>query len=96
MWKIYTDTHLNLDYRFRELNPSYSFYAPPRFFIKVEEMREFQTNFPEKGNIMMLTFEGSKIVGKKSFAFTQGSTIYWCIKKQKKFDDVLNELVEEK
>lgn len=46
MWKIYTDTHLNVDYRVRELNSSYSFFAPPRFFLKVEEMREFQTNFP--------------------------------------------------
>lgn len=41
----------------------------------------------------MLSFEGSKIVGKKSFAFTQGSIVYWCTKKSKSFDDVLNEIM---
>ena len=42
----------------------------------------------------MLSFEGSKIVGKKSFAFTQGSTVYWCMKKSKNFEEIINELME--
>lgn len=90
MSKIFTDAHYNLDYRIKELNQSYSFFAFPRFFMRVEEMREFQTAFSEKGNIMMLTFEGNKIIGKKSFAFSQGNTIYWSTKKAKQSDDLIN------
>ena len=46
MQKIFGSHHLNFDLRIRELNPSYSLYSQPRFFLKVEQMREFQTNFP--------------------------------------------------
>lgn len=96
MFRIFTDSHSNLDYRIRELNPSYSFFAPPRFFLKADELRQFQSGFSEKGNIMMLTFEGSKIAGRRSYAFTQGNNVYWCTKKSKTMAEVLAEISDEK
>ena len=56
MWKLFTEVHLNNDYKYRELNQNYTFYTQPRFLLKMEELREFQNGFPEKGNILMLTF----------------------------------------
>lgn len=56
MWRLFTDVHFNNEYKYRDINPNYTFYAQPRFLLKMEELREFQNGFSEKGNIIMLTF----------------------------------------
>lgn len=61
--------HINTEYKIKELNENYTFFAPPRFISKVMELKDFESAFPEKGNIVMMSFEGSKIVGKRGFAF---------------------------
>ena len=52
-------------------------------------MHDFESSFPEKGNIIMMSFEGTKIVGKRGFAFINGNAIYWWEKNYKDMKDIL-------
>ena len=52
-------------------------------------MRDFESAFGEKGNILMMSFEGSKIIGKRGFAFSNNNTIYWWEKNYKDIRDLI-------
>ena len=99
MWKLYTDTNMTFDKKAKELNPRYTFFSQPRFFVKLDELREFQTSFSEKGNIVMLNLQGNKIVGKNGFAIAQNNTVSWWAKKSKGISEImeyLNKIAEER
>lgn len=99
MWKLYTDTNINFDRKIKEQTARYSLFSQPRFLIKIDQLRDFQSSMKEKGNIIMINIEGTKITGKKGFAIVQGNTISWWHKKSKgvnEFLDYLNKLNEEK
>lgn len=94
MWRLFTDVHFNNEYKYREINPNYTFYAQPRFLLKMEELRQFQNGFSEKGNIIMLTFQGCKIFGKRGIAVIDDKNIYWWEKKSKGIKQIIEELNE--
>lgn len=85
MYKNFTDIHMNMEYKIRNLNQNYKFYSQPRFITKLLDMHDIQSGFSEKGNIIMMTFQGSKIVGNRGFAFVSNSAIYWWEKNYKDF-----------
>lgn len=97
MWKLYTDINVPFDKKAKELNPKYTLFSQPRFFIKLDELREFQSSFGERGNIVMLNLEGSKIVGNKGFAVVNKNSISWWAKKSRgvpEMMDYLNKVAE--
>lgn len=96
MHKTFTDVHINMEYKIRELNEQYTFFAQPRFISKILEIKDFESAFPEKGNIVMMSFEGSKIIGKRGFAFVSQNAIYWWEKVYKDAKEVLSDIIEEK
>lgn len=59
-------------------------------------MRDFESAFGEKGNILMMSFEGSKIIGKRGFAFSNSNTIYWWEKNYKDIRDLIPETSDDK
>lgn len=96
MLKTFTDAHVNMEYKIKELNENYTLFSQPRFISKVLEMKDMESNFQEKGNIVLMSFEGSKVTGKRGFAFVNDTAIYWWEKKYKDIKDLLPELAENK
>jgi hypothetical protein len=60
------------------------------------EVRDFERGFSEKGNIVMLSFEGSKMVGRRGVACINHNAIYWWEKNYKDLREVLPEVAEER
>lgn len=59
-------------------------------------MHDFESDFAERGNIVMMNFQGNKIAGKRGFAFSNKNVIYWWEKNYKDVKDILPESAEDK
>lgn len=41
MFKNFTDVHINMEHKIKDLNENYTFFSQPRIMTKILEMRDF-------------------------------------------------------